>query len=92
MGHRVENQLHAEALARRLRDESLSHGSVKLYLRCLNLNTIGWGQFQPFSICPSLLRVDLSGLPKLESIPEMTFAECTHLVSVVFGEHSNITN
>jgi len=40
----------------------------------------------------SLLRVDLSGLPKLESIPKLVFADCRHLVSVVFDEHSNITN
>jgi len=42
---RVENQLRSHALKTRLRDESLSHGSI----------------------------------------------ECRHLVSVVFGDHSNIT-
>ena len=77
---------------RRLLDESLSHGSVELYLRCPNLTTIGWSNPQPFNGCPPLLRVDLSGCPKLESIPKLAFAYCEHLVSVVFGEHSNITN
>ena len=73
-------------------DKSLSHGSIELCLRCLNLTVIGWGEFQPFSMHPSLLRVDLSGCPKLESIPEFSFADCHHLVSVIFGEHSSITN
>ena len=40
----------------------------------------------------ALLRLDLSELPKLESIPAGTFAECRHFVSVLFGEHSNIAN
>jgi len=88
----VEHQLRSQALWKRLMDDSLSHASIELYLRCPNLTAIGWGDFNPFSDCDSLLRVDLSGLPKLESIPKLTFATCTHLVSVVFGEHSNITN
>ena len=88
----VENQLRSQALLRRLQDKRLSRDSTVLYLRCYNLTAIGWGNQQAFSQCPSLLRVDLSGLPKLESIPELAFAECHHLVSVVFGEHSNITN
>ena len=88
----VENQLRSGVLWERLSDASLSHGSVEIYLRCLNLTAIGWGNDLPFDMCPSLLRVDLSGCPKLESIPELTFAECSQLVSVVFGEHSNITN
>jgi len=74
-------------------DESLVHGSVEIYLRCFNITAIGWGDDpQPFSMCPSLLRVVLSGCPKLESIPQMTFVECHHLASAVFGEHSNITS
>jgi len=88
----VENQLHSEALKRRLRDESLSHASIELFLRCHNLTAIGWGKLQPFSLCPSLLRVDLTGCPKLESTPDAAFGGCPNLVSVVFGEHSNITN
>ena len=88
----VEYQLRTHALKTMLMDESLSHGSIELFLRCPNLTAIGCGGRQPFSDFPSLLRVDLSGCPKLESIPEMTFADCRHLVSVVFGEHSNITN
>ena len=88
----VEKQLRSEALKLRLLDESLSHGSIELYLMCLNLITIGWGEFQPFNCCPSLLRVDLSGCPKLESISEHTFSSCHDLVSVIFGEHSNIAN
>jgi len=88
----VENQLRSDALKRRLQDESLSHGSVELYLRCSNLTAIGWGDQEPFSVCPSLLRVDLSGCHKLVSIPKLTFADCYHLASVVFGDHSNITN
>jgi len=87
----VENQLCSGALRKRLRDRSLLHGSIELSLRFFNLIAIGWGEFQAFSSCPSLLRVDLSGCPKLESIPEMTFGYC-NLVSVVFDEHSNITN
>jgi len=87
----VEYQLRSGALHRRLQDESLSHGSIELYWKCLNIAAIGWGEQQPFATFPSLLRVDLSGCPKLESIPEGKFAECHHLASVVFGEHSNIT-
>jgi len=79
-------------LKNRLLDNSLSHGSIELYLKCSNLIAIGWGVFQPFCGCTSLLRVDLSGCPKLESIPELAFTHCYHLVSVVFGEHSKITN
>ena len=81
----VENQLRLRTLRRILKDKSLSKGSIELYLRCSNLTAIGWGEFQQLSGCPSLLRVDLSGCPKLESIPELTFTECRHLVSVVFG-------
>jgi len=57
-----------------------------------NLTAIGWGKKQPFGRCYSLLRIDLSGFPKLESIPVLAFSCCEHLVSVVFGKHSNITN
>ena len=88
----VEKQLRSKALKRRLLDKSLSHGSIELYLRFSNLTAIGWGEFQPFNRCLSLIRVDLSGLPKLESIPECAFGKCEHLVEVVFCEHSNITN
>ena len=88
----VENQLRSLALVNRLLDESLAQGPVELYLRFLNLTAIGWGKKQPFGLCPSLLRIDLSVCPKLESIPEMTFGRCRHLASVVFGEHSSITN
>ena len=80
------------ALKLRLLDNSLSHGSIELYLRCPNLTATNLGAQQPLSQCPSLLRIDLSGCPKLESIPMLTFADCRHLKSVVFGEHSNITN
>ena len=38
----VEYQLRSEALKIRLVDESLSHGSIELYLRCSNLTAIGW--------------------------------------------------
>jgi len=88
----VENQLRSRSLKRRLQDESLSHGSVEFYLRCPNLTAIGGDGNQTFSLCTSLLRVDLSGCPKLKSIPEVAFGECRHVVSVVFGEHGNITN
>ena len=76
----------------RLKDNSLSHASIELYLRCNNVTAIGWDGRQVFYHCTSLLRVDLSGCPKLESIPEVTFSGCSHLVCVVFGEHSKITN
>ena len=88
----VKNQLRSKTLKRRLLDKSLSHGSVELYLRYINLTAIEWGEFQPFSDCPPLLRVDLTGCPKLESIPECAFIACRHLVNAVFGEHSSITN
>jgi len=88
----VEIQLRSYALWKILLDKSLSHGSIELYLRCFNLTAIGWGKKQAFVGCHSLLRVDLSGCPKLESIPQCAFTECTHLVSVVFGEYSNITD
>jgi len=88
----IEYQLRSGALKRRLLDASLSQGSIEFYLRYTNLNAIVWGKKQPFGGCISLLRVDLSGCPKLESIPKLTFGSCRHLASVVFGEHSNITN
>jgi len=88
----VENELRSHMLHGSLLSESLPHGSIELYGRCPNLTAIGWGDQQAFCMCQSLLRVDLSGLPKLESIPVKAFSGCYHLVSVVFGEHSNITN
>ena len=88
----VEYQLRYAVLKERLLDESLSHGSIELYLRCPNLAAIEWAKWQAFAGCHSLLRVDLSGLSKLDSIQDLAFADCSHLVSVVFGEHSNITN
>ena len=88
----VGNQLRSEALRDRLLYTGLSHGSIELYLKCPNLTAIGWGKFQALNFCLSLIRVDLTGCPKLESIPRRTFTGCSHLVSVVFGEHSNITN
>ena len=45
----VENQLRSGALKKRLLDASLSHGSIELSLRCLNLTVIGWGHDEPFS-------------------------------------------
>ena len=39
----------------------------------------------------AMIAFDYSGLPNLESIPDCAFGECRHLVSVVFGVHSNIT-
>ena len=88
----VENQLRSAALHWRLKDKSLSHGSIDLSLRFPNLTGIGWGEFQPFNMCLSLLRVYLTGCPKPESISEESFGGCSHLVSVVFGKHINITN
>jgi len=88
----VENQLRSFALLRRIRDESLSYGSIELYLRCSNFTVVVLEDKYPFSLCPSLLRVDLSGCLKLERIPEKAFGNCHHLESVVFGKHSNITN
>ena len=88
----VEYQLRSDALKSRLQYIGLSHGSIELSLGCPNLTAIGRGKQQPFNKCDSLLRVDLSGCPKLESILVHTFGECIHLVSVIFGEHSNITN
>jgi len=51
-------------------DYSLSVGSIEIYLRCSNLTGIEWDDevFQSFNYCYSLLRVDLSGCPKLERI------------------------
>ena len=42
----VENQLRSRALKIRLKDESLAHGSIELYLKCPNLAAIGWGDQQ----------------------------------------------
>jgi len=88
----VEKQIRSWTLWRRLRDEGLPHGSIELYLKCPSLNLKEWSGNSPFGECHSLLRIDLSGCPKLESIPEIAFGTCRHLVSVVFGERSNITN
>ena len=89
-----ENQLRSGDLRERLQNKSLSHCSIELYLRCPNPTAIGLLLPQPegntFSMCPSLLRVDLSGCPKLEGIPNAAFGNCYYLVSVVFGEHSKI--
>jgi len=90
----VEKQFRT-ALYWRLKNESLSIGSIELYLRYPNLTAIGWGEpsdnTRPLGRQKSLLRIDLSGCPKLESIPEAAFSGSSHLVSAVFGEHSNIT-
>ena len=58
----VEIQLRSAQLKLRLLDKILSHGSVELSLRCPNLTAIGWDGNQAFSMCTSLLRVDLSAL------------------------------
>ena len=85
----VVAELRWDALKDRLQDKSLSHGSIELYTKCPNITAI---EFVDLNLCDSLLRVDLSGCPKLESIPKVTFGQCIHIVSVLFGEHSNITN
>ena len=87
----VEDQLRSGALRTRLLDTSLSNGSIELYLRSFNLAAIGLDDLSALGLCDSLLRVDLSGCPKLESIPANAFVGFEHLVTVVFGEHSNIT-
>jgi len=96
----VENELRSEAPLTRLMDGSLSHGSVELYLRCPNITSSGlcfllrcWDPVaRSFNSIFSLLRVDLSGCPKLERLQNLCFNQCENLESVVFGEHSNITN
>jgi len=81
----VESQLRSKELKLRLQDKDpLAHGSIELFLRCPNITVIGRGNDQPFGMCYSLLRVDLSGCPNLESIPKMAFASCCYLV----GWHS----
>jgi len=88
----VEEQLRSMALWDRMRDEGLSQGSIELFLIYTYLTAIGWeAKFDLYEI-KSLLRLDLSGCSKLESIPEDTFGGCRHLESVVFGEHRNLTN
>ena len=57
----VEYQLRSADLKNRLKDNSLTHGSIELNLRCPNLAAIGWNNNQAFSGCYSLLRVNLSG-------------------------------
>ena len=69
----VENQLRWGDLRRRLLVRKFSYGSIELYLRYPNLTASGWGEFDPLNQCPSLLRVDLTGCPKLESIPKRAF-------------------
>ena len=88
----VEYQLRSRALLSRLLDESLSNGSIEFSLRCPNLVAIGWGK-RNRSACahPSCESTSLV-VPNLESIPELAFSKCRHLVSVVFGEHNDITN
>ena len=89
----VENQLRLGALRRSLSDRSLAHGSIELYFRCPNLTVIpliAGVQGGEWSTLLCLVHVDLSGCPKLESIPDCTFGRCHYLVSVVFGEHSNV--
>jgi len=82
-----------ELLHERLRNESLSDGSVELYLRCNKLDALRWIHVpNPFGNVHSLLRIDLSGLPKLGNIPEYAFTGCIYLESAVFGADSNITN
>ena len=87
----VEYQLRSFALHGMLKGENLSHVSTELYWRCPNLTAIWCGDQQPFWCCTSLVRIDLAGCPKLECIPKLSFCDCHHLVSVVFGEHSSIT-
>ena len=90
----VKNQLRSGVLRNRLTQPRLANGSTELYLRCPNLTAIGWDNYNPHPLrqLQSLLQIDLSGCPKLESIPELAFAGCHHLVSVAFGDQSNITN
>jgi len=87
----VEYQIRSGGLRERLENRCLAPGSIELSLRCPNLTAVGWGDeisvaTRPLSHLESLLRIDLSGCPKLESIPEMAFGYCEHLVSVIFNE------
>jgi len=43
----VENQLRSGALKTRLLDESLSYGSIELFLRCPNLTAMGGAGSNP---------------------------------------------
>jgi len=47
-GEDVENKLRSGTLKKRLLNESLFYGSIELFLTCLNLTAIGWGEFEPF--------------------------------------------
>ena len=73
----VEYQLCSETLVRRLLNKSLSHGTIEIYLKCSNYNRAGRvPTLRRLRLPHSLLRVDLTGCPKLRGIPEFAFDHC----------------
>ena len=90
----IEKQLRSYSLQDRLRVPILPHGPIELYLVCLNLTAIGWGEpsedTRPLSANNSLLRVDLSGCPKLKYIPSFTFNN-SPFIEEVFSPNDNLS-
>ena len=68
-------------MRRRLRDESLSHSPIEIYLMCPNRTVIGWGEFKPFSVCPSLLRINTFPIYPICSLSASSL--CSYFVVVV---------
>ena len=81
--------LSSGALRERFQDEALGEGSIVLILRDPELTAIGDLELSddddektPFFGCKSLLRIDLSGCPKVTSLGAHAFAQCSALVNV----------
>jgi len=89
----VKNQFRSGALRDRLNDASLAASRVELYIRCPNLTALEWRNEEIWAgdcRCMSLLRVDLSGCPRLKRLGECLFLECSALEEVVFPKNLQI--
>ena len=85
----LEYQLRLRALKDRLLDESLSHGSIELCLRCANLTAIGWGNNQPFSMCRSSFESTSPIVPNLRAFRSLRSFNVT--ISLVWYSVSTAT-
>jgi len=88
----VENQIRSGMLKRRLQEESLANGSIELYLRCSNFPSLGWGGRQPFSLCPSLLRISVEfGVhSSITNLGLAAFQQCSALKSITLPNNLKV--
>ena len=78
----VEELITLRKLRERLEDETLGEGTVKLVIKDSDITIIGEETLEE---CKALVSVDLTGCPKLTTIGNSAFYECSAMTSVVFN-------